>query len=88
MTEYESGKQVAFEHTILEVLEICKNSKSPEEIILVNKNLTLSKNKSEVNIRNKLFEKLIINSNMKKSARNNMNILDRRKTDNMSFVNR
>jgi hypothetical protein len=33
MTEYESGKQVAFEHTILEVLEICKNSKSPEEII-------------------------------------------------------
>ena len=60
-----------------------KELKSPEEIILVNKNLTLSKNKSEVNIRNKLYEKLNINNNMKKSASNNMNILDRRKTNDI-----
>ena len=62
--------------------EVEESKKNSEEIICLNKNLTLFRNKSELNMRNKLYEKFNINDKMNKTERNGMNLFDLNKSKN------
>ena len=62
--------------------EVEESKKNSEEIICLNKNLTLFRNKSELNMRNKLYEKFNINDKMNKTERKSMNLFDINKSKN------